>query len=77
MKKLDSKPFLLEENIKKFFNSIPIPSYVWQKKNNDFMLVDYNKAAEKVTKGKIEVYLNEKASEVHKDRLDIVEAIEE
>jgi PAS domain S-box-containing protein len=77
MKKLDSKPFLLEENIKKFFNSIPIPSYVWQKKKNDFMLVDYNKAAEKVTKGKIEDYLNEKSSEVHKDRLDIVEAIEE
>ena len=77
MKKLDNKPFLLEENIKKFFNSIPIPSYVWQKKNKDFTLVDYNKAAEKVTKGKIEVYLNQKASEVHKDRLDIVEAIEE
>ncbi len=77
MKNLENKPFLLEENIKKFFDSIPIPSYVWQKKENDFILIDYNKAAEKVTNGKIKDYLNEKASEVHKDRVDIVEAINE
>ena len=77
MKKLENKPFLLEENIKKFFNSIPIPSYVWQKKKNDFILIDYNKAAEKVTNGKIKDYLNKKASEVHNDRVDIVEAIKE
>ena len=77
MKKLENKPFLLEENIKKFFNSIPIPSYVWQKKENDFILIDYNKAAEKVTNGKIKDYLNKKASEVHNDRDDIVEAIKE
>lgn len=77
MKKLENKPFLLEENIKKFFNSIPIPSYVWQKKENDFILIDYNNAAEKVTNGKIKDYLNKKASEVHSDRVDIVEAINE
>ena len=77
MKKLESKQFLLEENIKKFFNNIPIPSYVWQKKKNDFILIDYNKAAEKVINGKIKDYLNESVSEVYKDRLDIVEAINE
>ena len=77
MKKLENKPFLLEENIKKLFNSIPIPSYVWQKKENDFILIDYNNAAEKVTNGKIKDYLNKKASEVHNDRVDIVEAINE
>jgi len=77
MKKLENKPFLLEENIKKFFDSIPIPSYVWQKKENHFLLIDYNKAAEKVTNGKIKDYLNRKASEVHNDRVDIVEAINE
>ncbi len=77
MEKLESNQFLLEENIKKFFNNIPIPSYVWQKKKNDFILIDYNKAAEKVTNGKIKDYLNESVSEVYKDRLDIVEAINE
>ena len=75
MKELESKPFLLEENINSFFNSIPIPSYIWQKKDDDFILIDYNSAAEQITNGKLNDLINEKASEIHKDRPDIVEAI--
>ncbi len=75
MKELESKPFLLEENINKFFNSIPIPSYIWQKQDNDFILIDYNSAAEEISSGKIKDLLKGKASEIHKDRPDIVEAI--
>jgi len=75
MEELESKPFLLEKNIKIFFDGIPIPSYVWQEKNNDFILIDYNKAAEKVTKGKIKNLLHKKASEIHEDRLDLIEAL--
>lgn len=75
MEELESKPFLLEKNIKFFFDGIPIPSYVWQEKNNDFILVDYNKAAEKVTNGKIKDLLHKKASEIHENRLDIIEAL--
>ena len=75
MEELESKPYLLEKNIKFFFDSIPIPSYVWQEKNNDFILIDYNKAAEKVTNGKIKDLLYKKASEIHEDRLDIIEAL--
>ena len=37
MKNLEVESFLLEENFRKLFDSIPIPSYVWQKKENDFM----------------------------------------
>ncbi len=75
MEELESKPFLLEKNVKFFFDGIPIPSYVWQEKNNDFVLVDYNKAAEKATDGKIKDLLRKKASEIHEDRLDIIEAL--
>jgi len=75
MEELESKPFLLEKNIKIFFDGIPIPSYVWQEKNNEFILIDYNKAAEKVTHGKIKDLLRKKASEIHEDRLDIIEAL--
>jgi len=75
MEDLKSKAFLLEKNIKIFFDGIPIPSYVWQEKNNDFILIDYNKAAEKVTKGKVKDLLHKKASEIHEDRLDIIEAL--
>jgi len=75
MEELESKPYLLEKNIKIFFDGIPIPSYVWQEKNNNFILIDYNKAAEKVTNGMIKDLLHKKASEIHEDRLDIIEAL--
>jgi len=72
---LGRKHFLLDENINKFFNSIPNPSYVWQKAKNDFILINYNNAALKVTNGKIKDLLHEKASVIHEDRPDIIEAI--
>ena len=72
---LGRKHFLLDENINQFFNSIPNPSYVWQKTENDFVLIDYNNAALKVTNGKIKDLLQEKASVIHEDRPDIIEAI--
>ena len=75
MEELESKPYLLEKNIKILFDGIPIPSYVWQEKNDNFILIDYNKAAEKVTNGKIKDLLRKKASEIHEDRLDIIEAL--
>jgi len=75
MEELESKPYLLEKNIKIFFDGIPIPSYVWQEKNNNFILIDYNKAAEEVTNGMIKDLLHKKASEIHEDRLDIIEEL--
>jgi PAS domain S-box-containing protein len=36
-----------EDYIRKLFDSIPIPIYVWQHNNNDFILVDYNKVSNK------------------------------
>ena len=77
MEELKNKSFLLEENISNFFNSIPIPSYIWQKQNDNFILIDYNIAAEQITNGKIKDLIREKASEIHKERPDIVEAINE
>ncbi|GAH76938.1 unnamed protein product, partial [marine sediment metagenome] len=75
MKELESEPFLLKENINQFFNSIPIPSYIWQKKDDDFILIDYNSAAEQLKYRKIIDIINGKASEIYQDRPDIVEAI--
>ena len=72
---LGSKDFLLDENVHQFFNSIPIPSYVWKKIKNDFLLIDYNSAALKVSNGKFKNIIHEKASVIHKDRPDIIEAI--
>ena len=72
---LGRKHFLLDENINQFFNNIPIPSYIWKKIKNDFLLIDYNSAAFKVTDGKVKNLIHEKASVIHEDRPDIIEAI--
>jgi len=64
-----------ENNIKALFNSIPIPSYVWQKVGNDFILLDYNHAAEKWTHGHIKDYLGFKATTFHENRPDIIEEL--
>ncbi|MFX0026037.1 MAG: PAS domain S-box protein [Candidatus Hermodarchaeota archaeon] len=61
-----------EDNIKTFFNNIPIPSYVWQKVDNDFILIDYNIAAEKATNGKIKKYLGETASIFHENKPELL-----
>ncbi len=67
--------FLLDDNINQFFNSMPIPTYVWQNVKNEFILIAYNNAAVKLSNGKIKDLLHEKASVMHEDRPDIIEAI--
>jgi len=61
-------------NYKSIFNSISIPTYIWKIENDEFRLVDYNKAAELITEGKISNFLGselnslyEKDSEVFND----------
>jgi PAS domain S-box-containing protein len=47
------------------FKGIPIPTYVWQKKGNDFILIDYNTAAEKITKNRIHQYKGGELSQIY------------
>jgi PAS domain S-box-containing protein len=55
----------LEESEKRAraqYQGIPIPILTWQKKDEDFILVDFNKANEVLTNGQIEHYLGTTAS---------------
>jgi PAS domain S-box-containing protein len=61
-----------EERFKALFKGGPIPIYTWQKVRNDFELINYNNAAEKFTLGDVKNYLGFKASEMYKDRPDIL-----
>ncbi|MGB5912159.1 MAG: PAS domain S-box protein [Promethearchaeia archaeon] len=61
-------------NYKSIFNTIPNPTYIWKVDNDDFKLIDCNKAAEIITEGKILDYLGlslidiyDEDSEVSKD----------
>jgi len=53
------------------YEGIPIPTYTWQKKGNDLILVDHNNAAKTITHGKIAEFLGISASTMYQDRPDI------
>jgi PAS domain S-box-containing protein len=62
---------------KALFKEGSIPAYTWQKVAGNFVLIDYNNAAAKITQGSVENYLGNKASEMYKDRLDILNDLEQ
>ncbi|MFX1392065.1 MAG: PAS domain S-box protein [Promethearchaeota archaeon] len=62
-----------EEWTKRIFKLIPHPIYIWKQVNNDLILIDYNKAAEDITEGKIKYIVGIKAKEFHKDQPEILE----
>jgi len=52
--------FAQKENEKKLndvFNELPFPSYIWQQFEDDFILIQHNKAAEALTKGYVKKFL--------------------
>jgi PAS domain S-box-containing protein len=62
-----------EAKFRSQFRNLPIPMYTWQKQGEDLVLIDYNDAAEKITKGGVALYLGKKASEMYRELPDIIE----
>ncbi|MFX1376827.1 MAG: PAS domain S-box protein [Promethearchaeota archaeon] len=61
-----------EERFRALFKGGPIPTYTWQKVGDSFKLIDFNNAAEKITRGNINKFLGIYASDMYKDRPDIL-----
>jgi len=57
------------------FKIIPTPSYLWQKKDDELLLIDYNNAAQVITENKIDNFLGIKASELYRDKPRILEEL--
>jgi len=56
-----------EEKFRTFFNSIPVPTYTWQKKGDDLVLVDYNNVASAVIRGATKKLIGIKLTSMYKD----------
>ena len=54
------------------FKIIPTPTYLWEKKNDDLILIDYNNAANEITENRIINFLGIKASELYKEHSQIL-----
>ncbi|MBY9017312.1 MAG: PAS domain S-box protein [Candidatus Lokiarchaeota archaeon] len=61
-----------EEMFKTIYKEGPIPAYTWQKLGNDFILIDFNKAAEEISKENVKNFIGFKASVIYEDRPDIL-----
>jgi PAS domain S-box-containing protein len=62
-----------ELRFKTQYKGLPVPMYSWRRIDDDFVLMDYNYAAEEITHGKVVHLLGEKASELYRDAPDILE----
>jgi len=62
-----------EERAKAHYKNIPIPTYTWRKVDDNFILIDYNRIAEKISRGKITSFLGRKAEELYPNSPETLE----
>jgi len=72
-KKAEQKVKDSGEIFRALYKEGPIPAYTWQKYNDDFIFIDYNNSADKITHGNVVNVLGHKASEIYQDKPDILE----
>ncbi|MCX5814839.1 MAG: PAS domain S-box protein [Proteobacteria bacterium] len=63
---------LSEGRFKNLYQESPIPTFTWQKKENDFILVDFNRAAIQITNGKVRDFLGNSAVEMYRNRPQVL-----
>ncbi len=64
-----------EQKFRALFQGIPVPVYAWQRRGEDFVLVDHNEAADAITSGNIRDFLGRTVSAMYPGRPDIVDDI--
>ncbi len=57
-----------EEKARAQFKGMPVPTYTWQRTEDDFVLVDYNDAAVVATEGKIASIVGSRCSDLYGER---------
>lgn len=62
-----------EQRMKSLFLGMPVPTITWKLQGGQFVLLDYNLAAEDFTKGLISEYVGVPADKIYKNRPDILQ----
>jgi PAS domain S-box-containing protein len=53
------------------YETSPIPTYLWQWQEDDFILVDFNPAASRLARGAAEAFLGRTSAQIYPDRPDL------
>jgi len=61
-----------EERQRAQFQELPVPTYVWRRRGDDWILVDYNRAALRITRGVVADLIGATASTMHADRPEVL-----
>ena len=64
-----------EERFRAQYKGLPVPTYSWRKVGGDFVLIDYNDAAEDFTHGHVATLKGKTASGMYPERPDIMEGL--
>ncbi|MEK6747754.1 MAG: PAS domain S-box protein [Pseudomonadota bacterium] len=64
---------LREEQARAQFKSIHLPTYIWQSRDDDFVLVEYNDAADNYTQGSVARMMGERITQVYADNPLVLE----
>ena len=68
---LEMQLIQVEEKSQAQFKAIPVPTYIWGRVRDDFVLQDYNDAAVTITQGKIQEYLGITAGRLYEEQPEI------
>jgi signal transduction histidine kinase len=64
-----------EARLRLILEHLPHPTYVWRRQGDDFVLVEYNQAAERLTRGNVKNYVGQPLSVMFADRPDVIRDI--
>jgi PAS domain S-box-containing protein len=71
-KRTEEKLCQSEERLRTQYNSFPVPTFSWRKVHDDFELVDYNEAADKITQSNLAAMMGMRASQWYADKSEIL-----
>ncbi len=54
------------------FQAIPVPTFLWEQRGDDFTLIDWNRAADTMTSGRMASFLGSEASTFFRDPVELL-----
>jgi PAS domain S-box-containing protein len=68
----ENQLLLIQERTNAQFKNNPVPSFLWQKSDDEFILVDHNEAAATLNHGRVSKMIGQSAREVLESRPDVL-----